>query len=273
MPAHSPTVAPLHQRAEGRLDIALQARSGHTRLARFYQAGCLKARCLNAEGTAEIVSINISGGIAGGDIVDTKLELAEGGSAVFTTQAAERVYRALGEPARVTTRLTVGSDAHLAYLPQETILFNGFALDRTLEINLAGGAVCVGVESLVFGRLAMGEVLENGVLSDRISVRRDGCLIWRDVAMAEGNLSALLNQSGIGGQAGALATMFAAGGKTTGLLPRLKDVLGGHLAGVSTDGDITVLRLLAAETSVLRRAIVAVLAVLRNGALPRVWQS
>ncbi len=236
MPAHSQQVAPLHQRAEGQLDVALVAAGGRTRLKRFYQEGCLKARCLNAEGAPEVVSINISGGIAGGDAMNTRVELGPGANAVFTTQAAERVYRALGEPARITTRLTVGPDANLAYLPQETILFDGFSLDRTLEVELMGRATCVGVESLAFGRLAMGETVKSGILRDRISVRRDGRLIWRDLARVEGDISALLDQPGIGGQARAIASLFAVGVDVGALLPRLRDVLGGHVAGITVQG-------------------------------------
>ncbi len=273
MPARSLPVASLHQRAEGRLDVALVASNGRTRLARFYQEGCLKARCLYAEGTPEVVSINISGGIAGGDVMDTGVALGPGANAVFTTQAAERIYRALGEASRITTRLKVGPNAHLAYLPQETILFDGFALDRTLEIDLMAGATCIGVESLAFGRLAMGEVLKSGDLRDRISVRRNGRLIWRDAARIEGNLFSRLDQPGIGGCARAVASLFAIGPDVGGFLPRLREVLGGHVAGVSTHGDIMLLRLLAPETTTLRRAVVAALTVLRNGALPRVWQS
>ncbi len=273
MPARSPPVALVHQRAEGRLDIALRFADGRTRLERFYQEGCLKARCVQAVRIPEIVSINISGGIAGGDVIHTKLQLEAGTCAVFTTQAAERVYRSLGEPAHITTSLTVGPGAHLTYLPQETILFDGFALDRILEVDLQEGAACVGVESLVFGRLAMGEALRSGVLRDRISVRREGRLIWRDVARIEGDLSAWLDQPGIGGKARASANLFAVGADMKALLPRLRDVLGGHVAGVSTQGEIMLLRLLAAEAATLRRAVVMALAVLRSGALPRVWQS
>ncbi|HTQ70809.1 MAG TPA: urease accessory protein UreD [Acidocella sp.] len=272
-PVRSRLQASPHQRAEGRLDIALAALDGRTRLSRFYQQGCLKARCLPALGGPEVVSLNISGGIAGGDALETRLEIGAGGKAVFTTQAAERVYRSLDEAARVKTSLFVGQDAHLAYLPQETILFNGFALDRTLEIDLAAGASFIGVESLVFGRLAMGEVLNNGFLLDRINLRRQGHLIWRDVAKVGGDVSARLDWPGVGGQARAVASLVAVGPDAAARLTRLSRALDGYVAGVSQHGDIVLLRLLAGEAATLRRAVEAALTVLRDGALPRVWQS
>ncbi len=273
LPACFPPAAASHQRAEGRLDVALKGEGRRTRLERFYQQGCLKARRIAAEGGLEIVSINISGGIAGGDTAATRLELGSGARAVFTTQAAERIYRALEEPSRINTKLVVGPGANLAYLPQETILFDGFALDRTLDVELMEGASCVGVESLAFGRLAMGEELKSGNLRDRISLRRNGRLLWRDITHLEGNLAARLDQPGLGGKARAAATLFAVRDDVNAMLPRLREALGEYVAGVSISGDILLLRLLAADMAVLRRALVAALGVLRDGTLPRVWQS
>lgn len=273
MSALSLPVAPLHQRAEGEIDIVLRPSNGRTRLVRFYQQGCLKARCLQIGAEVEIVSINISGGIAGGDVISTGFQVGSGGRAVFTTQAAERIYRSHGDKARVKTCLKVERGAYLAYLPQETILFDGFALDRALEIDLAEGAICVGVESIVFGRMAMGETLKSGYLHDRISVRREGRLIWRDSAKVEGDFSTQFGWAGIGGQARAVASMFAAGLDIAAIFPRLKDVLAGHAAGLSVQDNMVVLRLLATDMAALRRVVTAVLAILRDGALPRVWQS
>jgi len=48
----------------------------------------------------------------------------------------------------------------IGMVTQETILFDRCALDRRLEVDLADGAWFLGVESLVFGRAAMGEAVE-----------------------------------------------------------------------------------------------------------------
>ena len=82
------------QRARGRLDLAFTHDGTTTRLDRFYQEGCLKARLPRGPGV-EAVALNISGGIVGGDALDTALELAPNAEATFTTQAAERIYRSL----------------------------------------------------------------------------------------------------------------------------------------------------------------------------------
>lgn len=277
MPASPAALAPAHQRAVGRLEITLKQNAGRTGLERFYQAGCLKARCLRGHGVPELVALNISGGIAGGDEVSTAISLAPGAKAVFTTQAAERIYRALDVPSRISTRLEIGAGAHLAYLPQETILFDGFALKRKLEIELTEDASFLGVESLIFGRLAMGEALRSGALHDRITLRRDGRLLWQDVMQVEGDVFAKLDLPGAAGKARAMATIFAIDARQDKVLLEaklavLRENLAGHVAGVSIHGNMALLRLLGQDAASLRGAVSIALSVLGEGALPRVWQ-
>ena len=152
---------PAPQRANGRLMLGFRydATTSRTRIHEFYQEGCLKARLpqpVEPE-ICEAITINISGGIAGGDTLTCAIALAENANVSISSQAAERVYRALDTcSATLKTTINVGRNARLDYLPQETILFDGFGLNRDLEINLAEGADYLGVESLVFGRQAMG---------------------------------------------------------------------------------------------------------------------
>ena len=260
--------AAMPQRAHGRLDLAFGHDGARTRLARFYQEGCLKARLPRGAGM-EAVALNISGGIAGGDRLDVALDLAPGAEALFTTQAAERVYRALEAPARLRTKLVAGAGAKLHYLPQETILFDGFALDRALEIDLAAGAEFLGVESLVFGRLAMGEILRAGALRDRICLRREGALLWQDSTRLEGDIAAQLDRPGVAAGARAVACIFAVG---PWRLEDLRAALEGAHAGASWVGEVLVARILAPDAAALRRVLVRALAVLRPAGLPRVWQ-
>jgi len=258
------------QRARGRLDLAFKHDGKGTRLARFYQEGCLKARLPRGPGM-EAVAINISGGIAGGDALDIAVTLAPGAEVSFTTQAAERIYRALDAPARIHTRLTAGAGSSLHYLPQETILFDGFGLDRVLEIEIATEAIFLGVESLVFGRLAMGEVVRGGFLRDRISLRRQGQLLWQDSTRLEGDIATKLDHPGVAAGGRALASIFAVGPGISGQLDALRTALAGAHAGASWTGEILLARILAPDAAALRRVVAKALAVLRPGKLPRVW--
>lgn len=269
--AKQPHALAAPQRAHGRLDLAFRHDGTRTRLDRFYQEGCLKARMPRGP-AVEVVALNISGGIAGGDRLETALALGAGARATFTTQAAERLYRALEAPARLRTRLVAGEGAVLHYLPQETILFDGFALDRALEIELAPGAAVLGLESLVFGRLAMGEVLREGSLQDRILIFREGRLIWQDSTRLAGEVTAALDRPGVAAGARAMACLFATGPGMPERLDELRAALDGAHAGASCVEGVLLARLLAPDAANLRRVVGKALCVLRAVPLPRVWQ-
>ncbi|WP_284259463.1 urease accessory protein UreD [Acidocella aquatica] len=270
MPARQDAIA-APQRARGRLDLGFTHDGTDTRLDRFYQEGCLKARLPRGPGV-EAVALNISGGIAGGDALDIALALTPRAVVTFTTQAAERVYRVLEAPARIRTRLTAGAGARLHYLPQETILFDGFSLDRALDIDLCAGAEFLGVESLIFGRLAMGEILREGYLRDRISLSRDGALLWQDSTRLEGDIAAGLDRPGVAAGARAVASVFAVGPGMAERLGAVRAALTSAHASASWTGDVLLARILAPDAAALRHVVARALAVLRPGPLPRVWQ-
>ena len=263
------------QRAKGQLALRFRQAAGCTRVHEFFQEGCLKARLPRpvAADICEAVTMNISGGIAGGDMLETRIELAEGALVCVAGQAAERVYRALEAPARVLTRLVVGPGAVLEYLPQETILFDGFGLRRALEIELAGDAAYLGVESLVFGRLAMGEVVASGFLRDQIRLCQDGRRLLQDMTRLQGDIAAQLRRPAVAGGAAAMASLILAGPGAAEKLPALRAGLEGMQAGASCFEGIVFARILAADGAALRRCVVAALGAVREGRkLPGVWQ-
>jgi urease accessory protein len=266
------------QRAVGRLDLSFQASGGVPRIERFYQEGCLKAVLPRPADPAvcEAVTLNISGGVAGGDALSTRISLAPGAQARVASQAAERVYRALDAPARIATSIALGPGARLDYLPQETILFDGFALRRGLDIDLAEDADFLGIETILFGRRAMGEVLRRGDLQDRVTLRRGGKLLLQDMTRLRGDIAAQLGRAALcHGAAGMAAITFAAP-DATARLAGLRDVLavGGITAGATNFEGVVFARLLAPDGASLRHCVIAALTFLRDGRpMPRVWQS
>ncbi|MCE2468188.1 MAG: urease accessory protein UreD [Caldilineaceae bacterium] len=114
----------------------------------------------------EVVLANSAGGIAGGDHLRVRVAVGADTAAVITSQAAEKAYRSRGPAADLETRVTVGPRARLAWVPQETILFDGARLCRRLEFNLDGTACLLAGEMWVFGRIARGEVFGQGLLHD-----------------------------------------------------------------------------------------------------------
>jgi urease accessory protein len=266
------------QRAAGELRVVFRRRGDLTVLDDLRQGGCLKARFprIEPEEWTTAVMLNTGGGVAGGDRLEGAFELREGARATVTAQAAERFYRALpgSDAAFVRNRLCVATGACLEWLPQETILFDRCSVDRRLDVDIADDAWFLGVESLVFGRAAMGERVAHAWLRDGIRVRRGGRWLLHDAVRLEGEVDAALQRAPIGGGARAVATLVHvapdAEAALDGVRATLADTVGE--AGVSAWNGMLVARILAPDAAALRRAVIAALAVLRAPRpLPRVW--
>jgi urease accessory protein len=270
---------PAAQRATGRLDLAFGRVAGGTRIKNFYQQGCLKARLpRSAEAeTCEAVTLNISGGVAGGDALGTAINLDDGARVCVSSQAAERIYLALDDtPSTIATRINLGAGARLDYLPQETILFDGFALRRTLDIDIAADASFLGVESLVFGRQAMGERVTTGFLRDGITLRRDGVLLLRDMTRLDGDIEAVLGRKAVADGRMATALLIYAAPDAPERLDDVRAVLAAQNcpAGATVLDGVLRARIVAPSASALRTCVIAALKICRSGRpLPRTWQS
>jgi urease accessory protein len=275
--AVSPSDSGAMQRAVGHLRVAFKRRGADTVLDTLYQQGCLKARFPRVDPGAwpVAVTLNTSGGVAGGDRLDVALDLAAGTRMTVTAQAAERFYRVIPGtgPSVVRTRIAVGDGAAMEWLPQETILFDRCALDRVLDIDLALDARFLGVEMLMFGRSASGERVETGSLRDLIRVRRDGVLLWHDAIRMDGAIDAALCRPAVANGARALATVLFVSSDAEGRLDDVRAALPADAeAGASAWNGMLLTRILAPDSASLRATVSIVLDVLRDGrALPRVW--
>jgi urease accessory protein len=278
--AMAPPEAPALARAQGRLVIGFRAVAGATRLARFEQAGALQARLPRPErgAMAGAVTLNTAGGVASGDHLVTDVTWHAGAAATVSAAAAERVYRARAaeRPARVETTLSIGPGASAEWLPQETILFDGARLARTLTISLAEDAAFLAVEALVFGRTAHGEVLREGMVSDRVTLRRAGTLLYADRLALAGDIAATLARPAVAAGGTAVASLLFVGAAPEAARDRLREAFGtlhGADAGASLREGLVIARIVARDGLSLRRAVVAGLEALRHDRpLPRVWQ-
>jgi urease accessory protein len=264
-----------HQRAVGELAVGLRARDDATVLDALRQAGCLKARFPRPSTAtwADVVTLNTSGGIAGGDRLDSHFELAQGARASIAGQAAERFYRALptSPPARVRTRITVAPGAAAEWLAQETILYDGCALDRRLDVALARDSWFLGVEMLVFGRAAMGEIVREARVRDVIALRRDGLPLLHEAVRLAGGVETLLARPAVAAGARAVAILVHAAPDAETHLDAVRAALGDAEAGASAWDGLLVARVLAPSGAGLRRVVTRVLDSVRNRPLPRVW--
>jgi urease accessory protein len=257
-------------RASGRIALAVQAAGGMTRRSRVHEAGSLRVRFPNVTGeTLEAVIVNTGGGMTGGDRFSIALEVGEGARLVAGTAAAEKIYRSTGADATLDVKLAVSAGGHLAWLPQETILFDRARLARRIDIELAESASLVMAEAIVFGRAAMGESVRQGFWSDRWRLTRAGRLVFAENARLDGAVSEKLVRPAVAAGAIALATiLIVPGGAATLAAVRALSFAGE--VGISAWNGIAVARLVAREGAAQRHDLIAILAALGQS-VPRLW--
>jgi urease accessory protein len=266
-----------HQRIDGAARIGFGP-AGITDL--YQRAPCrLLFPDVEAGEPQQAVSITTSGGLTGGDRVRVEMTVAPEAAATMATQAAEKLYRALPEEQdiRIDTAVTVGAGAWAEWLGQEAILFDRTRVRRSFTADLAGDARLLAVESLVFGRAAMGETVQTGRVHDGWQIRRDGRLVWADALRLDGDLAGQMAAPFGFGDATASATIVYAGPDAAAHIGLARDAIGDVGGGATSFDDLLIVRLLSSDPAALRRAAIRVAGSLRAAAgglsprLPAVW--
>ena len=277
----------------------------------LHQSGGAKIRLPRSEPSAlSAVLLNTAGGLTGDDEIRWHAAAGAGSRLSVATAASEKVYRTHGPAARQHTTLAVAPGARLDWLPQETILFDGSRLERTLHADLSADATLLAVEAIAFGRRASGEELRAVGVRDRWHICRNGELLHaesfrfyetpRHAERGTGDDDVDTTRQGARSRgaphgAGAMATVLYCSPAGTEALGALADELHAILpphtvpgngrddaappptsarahAGVSAMEGRIVLRLLAPSSFELRRILLPCLARLQgNVPLPRVW--
>jgi urease accessory protein len=261
-----------HQRAQGVLRLAIKRRGAASVLASLRQEGCLKARFPRPAGWLEVVMLNTSGGVAGGDRLEACFTVQDGACATITSQAAERFYRALpaDPPAHLRARIMLAPGAAVEWLPQESILFDRAALDRALDVSLAADAWFLGVETLMFGRVAKGERVATARLADRICIRREGRLILHESVRPGPDVAGVLARAASAAGRMAAATLVHVAPDAESRLEALRAAWAGAAstmgaeAGASAWDGLLLGRIVAPDAASLRRTLLAALPVLRG---------
>ena len=261
------------QRASGESRVAFDLRDGRTRLGDLYQRDPCRVLFPEPEPgePPQAVLLTTSGGVTDGDSLRTVIEIGPGATALATTQAAEKIYRAARGDSHcaIDVAVRVGEGAVLDWLPQETIVFEGARLKRRTVAEVGPGGALLACEMVVLGRAASGERFTRGLLLDSWSVRRAGRLVWTDTLRVEGETPA-----GAGfGTANALATMIGVWDAPQDRFEQARAILEAAQevrAGVTLVNGVMVARLLGEATAV-RAATIGFLTDFRGRRLPRVW--
>jgi urease accessory protein len=260
-------------RAIGRITLNAKWADGASRRGRVHEQGAWRVRCPGQPAPElEAMIVNTAGGMAGGDHFELDFAVGPGARLLVTSAAAEKVYRTLGSDTIVRANLRVAAGGELAWLPQETILFDRARLRRTIEVDLAADARLLLAEAVIFGRSGMGETVAEGFWRDRWRVRRGGALLHAETARLDGNVAAKLAQSAIAKGGIAMASvLLVPGDEAIAAAVRAASRQCRGEVGASAWNGIAVVRLVAPDGAALRHDLVGVLAAVRGGRLPRLW--
>ena len=260
-------------RARGAVSFDVHQVDGVTRRRHLHESGSLRVRFPSPEAEGlSAVFVNTAGGIAGGDRFDIDIATGEGSQLAVTTAAAEKVYRAAGPAAEFNIALKVAAGSHLAWLPQETILFDRARLQRRIDIDLADSASLLLCEIVVFGRAAMGERMLNGEFVDRWRLKRGGRLVFAETVRLDGDIGEKLAKPAIANGGVAIGTALIVPGDQA-LVERigeLRESFGGEV-GISAWNGFAMARFCAQDAAKLRADMMAVLGRASGSALPRLW--
>ena len=286
MPRDSSELAALRlQRVDGAARLVYARREGGSYLSDLYQ----RAPCRVLFPTPDLgeppqaVLLTTSGGLTGGDRLNIAISVGDGASATITSQAAEKLYRSVAGDCGVDISVSVGEGAWAEWLMQETILFNGARLRRRTVLDVAPGGRLLAVESVVFGRTAMGEDFQSGFLLDGWRVRRAGRLIWADALRLKGDIVGERHRPfGFGGAVAAATVLYVADDADSHL-DAARSLVNETVNETPMEGGTTsfdgllLIRLLSPDAAALRRAVIHTAAGLRAAVgglparLPRVW--
>ena len=199
-----------HWRALLALDF--ERRGARTVLAaRSHDGPLVVQKVLHPEGEAvcHAIVVHPPAGLVGGDELEMRVGAGPGASVLLTTPGAGKWYRSSGAWARQHVSLEAKDGAHLEWLPQETILFDGSLADIRWQANISASARVISWEILCLGRTGSGERYANGHCRIETRLVRDGRLAWVERGhLAPGGRLAE-SQAGLAG-ASVAGTMLAA---------------------------------------------------------------
>jgi len=260
------------ERASGALQLAFSDQS----LRRFFQSGSAKAFLPSAYGQdIEVVFANTAGGLADGDVFTYELNADKNSHIAVTTQAAERVYKALRQE-RAMSSLVINATcgSKVSWLPHETILYDGSHFAREINVSLDKSSTVVLGEILVFGRQASGEIMTKGYMQDHWQIKRDGVLIHAEAFRIKGDIRAVLGHRAGADQAGVMATLFMiAPDDLNPVLAAIRRQPVPEGAWIETslwEGKLVV-RILAPSLYLIKSGIGAILEKMISSPLPRAW--
>ena len=112
---------------------------------------------------AHVFVLSPSGGVLQGDRYRTDIELKNGAISHITTQGATRIYKMNSNYATQMINLHVGKNCYLEFLPEQLIPYKNSRYYQKATFKIDDSATLVYSETIVPGRVAMGELFDYDV--------------------------------------------------------------------------------------------------------------
>lgn len=268
-----------------RLALGFAKRGAASVLVRREHVGPLRVqKALYPEGEAvcHAIVLHPPSGMAGGDRLEIGVEVGPGAHALLTTPGAGKWYRSAGAWAGQRLDFSVGADAALEWLPQESIVFDGARADMQSRVRLAADARFIGWDVLCLGRRAAGESFERGELRLETRIERDGRPLWLERGGLAGGAEMLSSPAGLAGYS-VSGTLLALGPNLdASLLAACREATPAEPAarhGVTRLPDVLAARYLGHSSEAARAWFTALWRLLRPALLgraaqtPRIWNT
>jgi len=242
-----PTDAPALPAWQAELDLIFARKPGRTVLAERRHRGPLrvqKALYPEDQQVCHAIILHPPGGVAGGDRLTLRTRLDAQSHVLLTTPGAGKWYKSNGAEASQSTAHHLEREAVLEWLPQETILYDAAWADMEMKVDLDAGAVYAGWEIVCFGRRACGEDFSHGRLHQKLTIWREGRLLWSERAALDGSSRLMTSPAGLAGATVSATFVIAAGKVPSHLVDRCRQRVPaeGLQAGVSALPGIFVAR-------------------------------
>ena len=137
---------------------------------------------------AHLFILSPSGGILQGDRYRMDVELKNNAISHLTTQGATRIYKMDSNYATHMVTINLKNNSYLEFIPEQIIPYIDSRFYQKTELNIDDSSTVVYSETIVPGRIAMGEMFDfdvcylktQGAINDKIQFRDSSLLIPKE---------------------------------------------------------------------------------------------
>ena len=259
----------LLQRSNGKIDIELLDND----FSKFFQSGCCKIlNPKNYDEFKELDLINTSGGITCNDNIEINAVINNSQLSVCT-QAAEKIYAGIGDPARVEINIYLNNST-MYWLPKELILFDNSKLRRNININLSDNSNLIFCETTIFGRKAMSEKIKNISFSDQWKIYSNSSIKHFEAINIKGSTIDNFKNNYTFSNQSSLSTILIFGDivhQLESVLRKVKKNLGNHYCEMTKFDNKIIIRCLADDNYDLKKTLNIIMKNVINDKLPKSW--